>query len=90
MKNEVDFVNADEANTLLQDVRNDSTPTNWVLFGHEGSKNVLKVSGVFGDVVLMAMMHVNFSGCQADRYKLTILWLTHSGDRQWNRWLQRT
>jgi hypothetical protein len=37
------FVNADEANGLLADVRNDGTPTNWVLFGHEGKS--LKVLG---------------------------------------------
>jgi hypothetical protein len=37
------FVNADEANGLLADVRNDNTPTNWVLFGHEGKS--LKVLG---------------------------------------------
>lgn len=39
----LNFVDIDEANRQLEDVRNDKTSTNWVLFGHEGK--LLKVLG---------------------------------------------
>jgi len=46
LKTDVKFVNAEEANSALQDVRNDSTATDWVLFGHSDTgRDVIRVVG---------------------------------------------
>jgi len=46
LKTEVKFVNAEEANAALIDVRNDSSETDWVLFGHSDTgRDVIRVVG---------------------------------------------
>lgn len=45
---EVDFADPEEAHARLEDVRRDGTATNWLVFGHEGSKNTLTVLGSGG------------------------------------------
>jgi len=46
LKTDVKFVNAEEANAAIQDVRNEDTPTDWVLFGHsETGRDIIKVIG---------------------------------------------
>jgi hypothetical protein len=42
---EVDFADPEEAHAKLEDVRSDATPTNWLVFGHEGNKNTLVAAG---------------------------------------------
>ena len=43
---DVKFVNTEEANSALVDVRDDNSSTDWVLFGHAASgKDVIKVVG---------------------------------------------
>lgn len=45
MLTEVDFADPEAAHANLQDLRKDDTETNWLMFGHEGNKNTLKVVG---------------------------------------------
>jgi len=55
LKADVKFESVEEANAALIDVRNDSSPTDWVLFGHSpAGKDVIKVIGT-GDGGLTEM-----------------------------------
>ncbi|KAL6054133.1 Cofilin/tropomyosin-type actin-binding protein [Balamuthia mandrillaris] len=54
--NTASFADLAEANAAIEDVRNDTSPTNWVVFGHvEGQKEQLKVLGTGSD---------GLAGCQ--------------------------
>jgi len=43
VKTEVNFESEEEANAALQDLRNDSTDTNWVLFGHTANNKAIRL-----------------------------------------------
>jgi len=46
LKTDVKFVNAEDANAALQDVRNDASATDWVLFGHSNTgKDIICLLG---------------------------------------------